>query len=181
MKCEHFVLNHETGSALARLRARLHARRCAKCAAAQRRLAELGRALAAPADLTPYHRRVWERAAADAAPQLAPARQWLTPPRLALAGGLAVAAAVVVAIVLSVGGKQMPGGASIVKNVDPPNGIETQLLKESAAELAELEAGLDQMEKSLNRLAQEAELLEARRAISELAALYPPLGSGDSS
>jgi hypothetical protein len=181
MKCEHFVLNHETGSAFTRLRARLHARRCPKCAQAQRRLADLGRMLATPADLTPYHRRIWERAAADTAAEFAPVRTWLTPPRLALAGGLAVAAAVVVAIVLSVGGKQMPDGERIVKNPNPPTGIKTRLLKESATELAELEAGLNQMETSLNQLAKEAELLEPRRAISELAALYPPLDPADSS
>jgi hypothetical protein len=181
MKCEHFVLNHETGSALTRLRARLHARRCAKCAASQRRLADLGRALADPADLTPYHRRVWERAAADKLPQLAPARPWLTPPRLALAGGLAVAAAVIVAFVLSLGGNQTPDGETIVKSSAPPTGIQTQPLLDSAAQLAELEAGLVQMETNLNHLAKEAELLEARRAISELAAMYQPLGNADSS
>lgn len=181
MKCEHFVLNHETGSAFMRLRARLHARRCVKCAQAQQRLADLGRALAAPADLTPYHRRVWERAAADTAPQLTPTRQWLSPPRLVLAGGLAVAAAVVVAVVLSVGGKQTHDGEQIVENANSPTGIKTHLLKESAAELAELEAGLDQMETNLNQLAEEAELLEARRSIRELAAMYPPLGNGESS
>jgi hypothetical protein len=143
-------------------------------------LASLGDVLAAPTDLTPYHRRVWERAAADADSQLAPARPWLAPPRLALAGGLAVAAAVVVAVVLSVGNRQTPDGGQIVKNPDP-TGINTQLLKEFATELADLETGLIQMETNLSQLAEEAERLEARRAISELAALYPPLGPGDSS
>jgi hypothetical protein len=180
MKCEHFVLNHETGSALARLRARLHARRCAKCAATQRRLADLGDVLASPAELTPYHRRVWERAASDSARELAPARPWLTPPRLALAGGLAVAAAVVVAIMLSAGGKQTPDGGTIVKSPNSPSSV-IAADRIQPEDVAHLQIGLDQVERELQRLADDAELLEARSAISELAALYPPLGNGDSS
>ena len=180
MKCEDFVTAHETGSAVTRLRARLHARHCPQCATMQHRLSVLRNALAAPVDLTPCHRRVWERAAIDTAP--APARSWFTGPQLALAGSLSLAAAVVVvAIILSAGDKQTPDNGTIVKNSGPPTGIKTHELRESAADLAALEAGLAQMEAALNQLAEEAELLEARRAISELAALYPPLGSGDSS
>jgi hypothetical protein len=179
MKCEDFVTAHETGSAVTRLRARLHARHCPQCATMQHRLSELRHVLGSPMDLTPYHRRVWERVAIDTAP--APARSWFTGPQLALAGSLTLAAAVVVAIVLSVGDQQTPDGGMIVKSVGPPPGIETQALAESAADLAALEAGLAQLEADLNKLADEAALLEARRAISELAALYPPLGSGDSS
>jgi hypothetical protein len=179
MKCEEFITNHETGSVISRLRAKAHARHCPKCAQAQKRLADMRGALAVPADLTPYHRRVWERAAAEAAVEPAAAWSWLTGPRLAMAGGLAVAAAVIVAVVLSVPDTNVPESGKIARPTDPPSGVvPVRIMPE---ELAQLESGLNQVAHDLEQLAQEAELLEARRAISELAALYPPLGAGDSS
>ena len=181
MKCEHFVLNHETGSALTRLRARLHARRCAKCAQTQRRLAELGQVLAAPADLTPYHRRVWERAAAETASELAPKSTWFAGPRLAMAGALAVAAAVVVAMMLSVANNNAPKQTKIAGTPNSKSGVVTLPVQILPEEFAQLQIGLDQIERDLQRLASDAELLEARNAISQLAALYQPLGNGDSS
>ena len=181
MKCEHFVLNHETGSALTRLRARLHARRCAKCAQAQRRLAELGDTLAMPAELTPYHRRVWERAAAETTSELRPVRSWLAGPRLAMAGALAVAAAVVVAIMLSVANNNAPTQIRIANTPNSQSGVVVLPMRILPEEVAQLESGLDGVERDLQRLAKDAELLEARAAISQLAALYQPLGNGDSS
>jgi hypothetical protein len=182
MKCEDFTANHEAGSALAKMRARIHARHCAKCAAVREQLIELRQTLSVPAEITPYHRRVWERAAADAAPEAVatPAWSWLTVPRLAMAGGLAVAAAIIVAIVLSVANNNAPDGERIAGNADPPSGVTILPLRILPEEVAQLENGLNQVEADLKRLAEEAALLDARDAISALAALYQPLVAGDS-
>jgi hypothetical protein len=180
MKCDDFIVKHEAGSALAKWRATVHARHCAKCAAVRERLIELRRTLSVPAEITPYHRRVWERAAADAAAGPAPAWSWLTGPRLAMAGGFAVAAAIIVAIVLSVASNNPRNGERIVENTNPPS-VEILPLRVLPEEVALVEHGLNQVEADLKRLAEEAALLDARVAINELAALYPPLGAEDSS
>jgi hypothetical protein len=96
-----------------------------------------------------------------------------------VAGSLALAAAVLVAIVLSVGNRDLPDDRMIVEK--PPTGIEIHSLKASPEELAQLNSQLDQVAADLDRLAQQAELLDARRAVSELAALYRPLGAEDPS
>jgi hypothetical protein len=182
MKCEDFTANHEAGSALAKWRAMVHARHCAKCAAVRERLVELRQTLSVPAEITPYHRRVWERAAADAAAAgPAPVWSWLTGPRLAMAGGLAVAAAIIVAVVLSVTGNNARDGEVIVENTKSPSGVVILPLRILPEEVAQLENGLNQVETDLKRLAEEAALLEARDAIGKLAAMYQPLGGADSS
>ncbi|MEX2139122.1 MAG: hypothetical protein WD894_07675 [Pirellulales bacterium] len=180
MKCDDFLLNYEAGSTVNRLQARLHARRCARCAVTRERLNELRKQLAAPAEISDYHRRVWERAAIDQAPE--PVWRWVARPRLALAGGLAVAAALVVALVLSVPRNDEPQDGRIAEHFQPPTAqtVTTFLLGATPAEISELELGLNQIEVDLDDLAEEAARLEARQAISELAAMYQPLGSGDS-
>lgn len=179
MKCEDFTSKFESGTAVERLQASLHARRCPKCSAARQRMCDLRRELAAPAELTAYHRRVWEQAAVDQAPE--PVWRWLAQPRWAAAGGLAIAATVIVAIVLSMPKPDDSADQQVaVKPPSPPSNVVTVPLRMPPEEMVALESGLDQVAADLDRLAEEAARLEARRAISELAASYPPLGANDS-
>jgi hypothetical protein len=180
MKCDEFLPCLTTGSAFARFRARWHSRRCPHCAAVQERLAAMVRELDAAAPLTAYHRRVWEQAAveprtaAEASVDLS--RRWTARPHLAVAGGLAIAAALLVAITLLV----RPRNEKDQQIVERPQGIRTELLAVSPAEIAELGRGLDQVEADLKRLEEQAALLQARREIGELAAMYQPLVPNDS-
>lgn len=180
MKCDDFISAYETGSALTRLRAGLHASRCPKCAATRDWLRQVQSGLVEPAELTPFHRRVWDRAAVGDAPQ--PAWQRRTGPRLAIAGGLAIAAAIVVTLVLSSPRNEGAPDEEIARNVPRPvaPNTKTRSLQVPAAEIKELEQGLDQLAMDLNRLAEEAERLEALRALNNLAAVHQPLNPGDS-
>jgi hypothetical protein len=180
MKCDDFISAYETGSALRRLRARLHARRCPKCAATRDWLCQVRSGLIETAELTPFHRRVWERAAVDDGPR--PVLRSAVAPRWAIAGGATLAAVVVIAIVLSLPRKSGLNHGNIAVKSQPPSGsaIVTSPLQVAASEIAEIQVGLDQLAKDLDHLAEEAARLEARRALSELAALHPPLNSGDS-
>jgi hypothetical protein len=178
MNCDDFVTKFATGSMLTRMRARLHARRCAKCAAARDWLVRLCGEMSAPVELSGNHRRVWERAAiAEVQPA---ASQWTLSPRLAMAGGLAVAAGIVVMLVLT---RRVDNVNDREVAVQPPprkSLIVTEPLQVPVAQLVELEMGLNQITTDLDRLSEQAARLEARRGLSELAAMYQPLGTPDS-
>jgi hypothetical protein len=180
MKCDDFISSLETGSALSRLRARLHARRCPKCAATRNWLSQVQSRLATSAEITPFHRRVWEHAAVDNAPQ--PVWRWIARPQFAVAGGLTIAVVLIVTLVLSLPKNDGPGDGEVARNVPLPvtSTIKTTSLQVPAAEIKELENGLNQIALDLDRLAEEAARLEARRALSALAAVHQPLNSGDS-
>ncbi len=181
MKCDQFISNYEAGSALDRLRAKAHARRCPRCAATREWLTQVQRQLHEPPELTPFHRRVWEQTAAEGAPQ--PIRHWIFRPRLAVAGGLAIAAFVVIALVLSLRRDVGPdNNGSVARRQNPPvaGPIETQPLQVSPKEIAQLETDLDRLAADLDRLAEEAARVEARRALGKLVAQHQPLESGDS-
>jgi hypothetical protein len=180
MKCDNFIANYEAHSAWSRLRARLHANRCPTCAATRDWLCQIRGQLAASAEITPFHRRVWERAAVDDSPQ--PVARRIATPQLAVVGSLALAASLVVALVLSPPQKDNMGPKSVVINTPQRSfsTVVTRPLETSLAEIAALEAGLNQLEADLNRLSEEAARIEALRALSKLAAQYQPLDSGDS-
>jgi hypothetical protein len=180
MKCDDFISNNESRSPWSRLRARVHANRCPTCAATREWLTQVRRQLATSAEITPFHRRVWERAAAHEAPDPTPGR--IASRRFAVAGGLALAAALVVAFVLSLPKRDERRDKQLATNPHsrPASTIVTQSLKVPPGEIAALETGLDQLEADLKRLSEEAARLETLRAISELAAKYQPLNSGDS-
>jgi hypothetical protein len=179
MNCDDFVAKFATGSMLTRLRARLHARRCAKCAAARDWLVRLRGEMSSPATLSGNHRRVWERAAnAEVQPT---ASQWTLSPRLAIAGGLAVAAGIVVVLVLTRRVDNVNEREVAVEPRQPRKSLVVAApLRIPEAQLAELEMGLNQATTDLDRLAEDAARLEARRGLSELAAMYQPLGTPDS-
>ena len=182
MKCDDFLPCLTTGSAIARLRARLHARHCSHCAHVQERLMAMRRELSSMEPLTAYHRRVWEQAAAQpwraADASVGLNRLWTARPRLAVASGLAIAAALLVAITLLVRPGNKNHEPDLVER--PPRGVQTELLAMSPAEIAELESGLDNVKADLDRLEEQAALIQARRAIGELAAMYQPLVPNDS-
>lgn len=180
MKCDDFITSHETGSALSRLRARFHARRCPKCAATQEWLSQLRSQLATSGEITSFHRRLWEQVAVEEAPK--PVWRWHANPRLAVAGGLAIAAVLVVMLTLSLPKKEEIRAPNVAGNSHSPSAptVVTMPLGVPPDEIAELEFGLNQVAADLDRLAEEAARLEARRAISELAAKHQPLGPGDS-
>jgi hypothetical protein len=179
MNCDDFISSFSTGSILAKTRARLHARRCAKCAAARDWLVRLRGELQAPVELSGSHRRVWERAAiVEVQPT---ASHWTLSSRLAMAGGLAVAAGIIVVLVLS-----RPADQAIERTVARKSQqlgsstFETAPFSFEPQQLVELEFGLTQISSHLDRLAEEAARLEARRALSDVAAAYQPLGTPDS-
>jgi hypothetical protein len=178
MNCDDFVAKFATGSVVARMRARLHARRCAKCAATRDWLVRLRGEMTVPVELSGNHRRVWERAAnAEVQPAT---RQWTLSPRLAMAGGLAVAAGIIVVIVLSRPGDQVNKQEVAVESPNARSSmVVTAPLQIPQAQLVELELGLNQISTDLDRLAEEAARLEARRGLSELAATYQPLRTPD--
>ena len=183
MKCDDFLPCLTTGSAIARLRARLHARQCSHCAHVQERLMAMRRELSSAAPLTALHRRVWEQAAAQprraADPSVGLNRMWTARPRLAVASGLAIAALLLVAITLLVRPANNRNEPIVVEVPRPA--VQTPLLAMSSAEIADLQRGLDQVEGDLDRLEGLANLLQARREIEELAAMYQPLAPSDSS
>jgi hypothetical protein len=180
MKCEHFIANYEARSLWSRLRARLHANRCPTCAATRDWLCQVRGQMAASAEITPFHRRVWERAAEGDAPQ--PVARRVATPQLAVVGSLALAASLVVALVLSPPKNEQMGPKDVVINQPQRSSstIVTRSLEPSPAEIAALETGLDQLEADLNRLSEEAARLEVLRTIGELAAQLRPLNSSDS-
>jgi hypothetical protein len=179
MNCDDFVSIFSTGSVFSKARARLHARRCAKCAAARDWLVRLRGELQAPVELSGSHRRVWERAAiVEVQPT---ASHWMLSPRLAMAGGFAIAAGIIVMLVLSRPADQA-NERTIVKKSQQSNTstVETAPLKIPPQHFVELELGLTQISTDLDRLAEQAARLEARRGLSELAATYQSLGTPDS-
>ena len=178
MKCEHFISNHEARSAWSRLRARLHANRCPTCAAKLDWLSQVRRQLATTAEITPFHRRVWERAAE--APQ--PVSRRIASPRFVVAGGLALAAVLMIALLLSLPERDEMDPENVVLHPpqQPSSTIVTRSIEISEAEFAALETGLIQLEADLNRLSEEAARLEVLRAIAELGAQHRLLSSGDS-
>jgi hypothetical protein len=180
MKCDEFIAHYESHSAWRRLRARLHAHRCPTCASTRDWLSEVRRQLAASAEITPFHRRVWERAATDGKSE--PVSRRVAFPQLAIAGGLALAAVLVVALVLSLPKKHKVGPEDVVFDTPQRSSspIVTRPIESSQVELAALEAGLKQLEVDLERLSDEAASLEVLRALGELAAQHRPLNAGDS-
>jgi hypothetical protein len=178
MNCEHFVSNYTTGSMVARVRARLHATQCAKCAATRDWLGQLENELGWPAELTDRHRRLWEQAADVDEPQLA--RAWFGDRRLVLASSLAVAAALVVTVILSIPGTDNSEMARPANGLQGNSSVATTSLKMPADQIVELETGLEEVASEIDRLAEEADRLEARRALGDLATSYPPLGAPDS-
>jgi hypothetical protein len=180
MNCNDFIANHETGSIVARTRARLHAQRCAKCAATRDRLVQLRNELSTPAEISSNHRRIWERAALAEAP--VPVRHWAPASRFALAGGLAVAAAIIVMLVLSLINKDEVNDRNVATIPKQPreSTVVTVALRTPQDQIDELELGLNEVATDLDRLANAAARLEARRDLSDLAAMYQSLGPPDS-
>jgi hypothetical protein len=109
-----------------------------------------------------------------------PARRWFLQPSLAVAGGLAVAVAVIVAIVMSLPPRETSPDRNIVKGPKRGGDVVTMPLEVSLAEVTQLESGLTQLAQELDRLSEDAARLDARQAIDELAAAYQPLVPNDS-
>jgi hypothetical protein len=180
MKCDDFIANYEACSAWSRLRAQVHVKRCPTCASTRDWLSQVRSQLATPTAITPFHRRVWERAAAGDVPE--PVAQRIATPQLAVVGSLALAASLVVALVLSPPENDPKGPNEVVLKLPQRSSstIVTRSLEPSPAEIAALETGLDQLEADLKRLSEEAARLETLRALGKLAAQYQPLDPGDS-
>ncbi len=180
MNCDNFIASYSTGSVITRMRAQLHARGCAKCAATRDWVIELRSQLSAPEHLSGNHRRIWERVALEEAP--VPVRLSAPSPRLALAGGLAIAATIIVALMLSLPSKDKSNERNIADKPQQPreSTVVTVPLRIPRAQMDELELGLNEVAADLDRLANAAARLEARRELSSLAAMYPSLGPPDS-
>jgi hypothetical protein len=148
----------------------------------QERLMAMRSELSNAAPLTAYHRRVWEQATAQprsaAEPSVELSRPWSARPRLVVASGLAIAALLLVAVTLLVRPANDRDEPIVVNH--KPHGVRTELLAMSSVEVAELQKGLYEVEEDLNRLEGLATLLQARREIEELAAMYQPLVPNDS-
>jgi hypothetical protein len=99
-----------------------------------------------------------------------------------MAGGVTVAAVVVISLVLSLPEKGELNDGNFAENPKPPRApsVVTVPLQVDPVEIAKIEGGLDQLAMDLDRLAEEAARLEALRALNELAAVHQPLNSGDS-
>jgi hypothetical protein len=177
MKCDNFLTFLETGSPLARLEARVHAWRCATCAATHKRLIALREELTRPDTLTPFHRRFWERTALETRAE--PKWQSFVWPRLAVAGGLAA----VVVLCFSVFSRwhNDPANRQVVtSDIKQSSNVQTISLVVPPRELAALENELMQVSADLDRLAEQATMIEVRQVIGELTATYRPLGPNDS-
>jgi hypothetical protein len=94
---------------------------------------------------------------------------------------LALAATVFVVLMLSRPGKEAHQ-QNIATNSHNPRAASalTTTLELPRSQIVELEQGLTQLSTDLDRLADEAARLEARRALSDLAAAYQPLVTPDS-
>jgi hypothetical protein len=179
MKCDDFLASLETGSALTRLQAHVHAWRCVKCAAVQKRLIELQHELARPEALTAFHRRVWERTASEALVE--PKLRFVFWPRLAAVTALAAVVVLCVALFARKGDKDSRDRQVVIEDKKPAaSGVQTIALMVPPGELAILENELKQVSADLDRLAEEATLIEVRQAIGELTVTYRPLGPNDS-
>jgi hypothetical protein len=101
---------------------------------------------------------------------------------LALAGGLAVAATVIVALVFSLPRNDKSNERDVADNGKQPRAstVVTMPLRIPQAQIDELELGLNEVATDLDRLSHAAGRLEARRELSDLAAAYPSLGPPDS-
>jgi hypothetical protein len=180
MNCDQFIPNYEFGSAFERLRAGAHARRCRNCAATRDWLSQVRGQLRDGTELTDFHRRVWDQAATEDAPQLI--RHRMHRPQWALAAGLAIAALLLMALVLSFSLDDGRGSGRVAQPPSPRStpAVQTRSLQIPAEEIAQLETGLDQIAANLDRLEEEAARLEARRALGELVSQLRPLDPGDS-
>ncbi len=179
MNCNDFLPTLETGSAFGRLRARVHARHCPQCRTVQRRLSELRSELARPSQLTAFHRRIWQRAALDVSHE--PGKGMVRYRQLAIASCLGISATCVFVIALSLRSNLPPGEEGTMVQVEAP--AKTSAVSIAVAPLDDIEdisVGLRRVAAELDRAAERASLLEARRAIADVAAMYPPLGQGDS-
>ncbi|MBI2824311.1 MAG: hypothetical protein HYX69_06455 [Planctomycetia bacterium] len=178
MKCEDFLPRYETGGALARCLARMHAVRCPRCAAARAGLAKMKTELARTEPASPAARESWMRAVEGPAPDtLAPGRA--RRPR----GVLAAAAA---AILITCGFyflRVVPAPVQVEgpPQIAAPNVEEQTPSLYSPAELAQIEQGLDKLSGDLDRLARSADLLDARREVATVIGAYPSLRSREES
>lgn len=176
MKCDDFLPNLETPGAFGRLRARLHALHCGRCAAVRRQFVAARRDWARPAPLTPAVRETWLQAATTASPAMR-RRSTRTQVR-----ALAVAGAVVLVVTAvwtadrwtnrradrEVAAQQRPDAviADIAAAADQPR-----------VALDEYERGLDRVAAELAELEGLAELIDARRGVDRLSAAYRPLSA----
>jgi hypothetical protein len=95
----------------------------------------------------------------------------------------ALAAAILVMAVFWVSGLRNRGDDRVANNTNNGAGVVTTTiqLRLSATEAASLNSDMDSMAKELSRLAESAALLDARRAVEDLASAYPSLDPADSS
>ena len=179
MKCDEFLVRYQTGSALDRLLAGWHCRRCSRCSETRAWLGRIQTELAEPAELDAFHRQVWEQSTVNQVTR--PAPYALSALRFAMVGALS--AGILVMAVFWVSGLRNRGDDRVANNTNNGAGVVTTTiqLRLSATEAASLNSDMDSMAKELSRLAESAALLDARRAVEDLASAYPSLDPADSS
>jgi ferric-dicitrate binding protein FerR (iron transport regulator) len=156
MKCDEFLRCRETGSFLAKARARIHAARCPACADAWRRFTEFRRGLAEPAAIGMRERALWMGAVGSGLP--ARRRRMSS---LAFAGVAAAALIVAAAVWISKDGKtpQIMGPGDVRVSA---LGDEIRLQDEA------IRGGLAALSEELDALSHQAALLDVRRQIQQL-------------
>jgi RecB family exonuclease len=171
-RCENAVFALATGGLLRRAWARYHAARCPRCAAAQRKLASIAKALADVPPLTAEERRVWTAAIGDGRPAVVVAR------RLRPAALVAFALTLVMAIpaawwMLRRQEKEAPPLAA------PPAAPAIVADTQPLVDLESLRRDVLALSDELDELQHRAELLDARRDVDALLARFTPTASSN--
>jgi hypothetical protein len=167
MNCDDFLPELETGGLVRRMLARCHAARCPRCAAVRAAFTATKQQLALPEPLSPRARRLWERAAGEAALRTPGGRRWIA----AAATGLGVAASIgVLLLIVDLAARNRADAPqpppAVTRPMPEPRNTTTIEEIDPAEELARLAAAVERLDKDLQTLRHEAERLDARQQIA---------------
>jgi hypothetical protein len=169
-RCEETVTALATGGPIRRWRARWHAARCPRCAAAWDELRQLASALADTPPLAVAERRLWVAAAEDEDEvSSGPSRAWWSRP--ALAGALSAVVLGAVGVWWSCRPVDHRPGPPALADVELP-AVREQTLRDVEG----LRGDVVALAHELDDLRRRAELLDARKEVDALMARLAPRG-----
>lgn len=176
MKCNDVLQAYAAGGVLARFRAQRHAVRCEACAAELVQFERAREELSRAPEMTETYRAVWMQAAiqraSDSGPAVVPlraAKQLRWSP-----AGVALLTLATGAVIFSFYARQPATDVALIEHENESPAQAGQRVE--FPRLKQMNQSLDELSRELKQLERQAELLDARRDLERLSAIYQPLG-----